>query len=468
MNKSLLLSGISLSIAAMPSFAQTAKKEPSRAQSAVRVALKKANKHVAEINASEVARTYKPQIVRYQYYQSYDSIWGDMNEEKYAYNTDGTVKTMEIAGQKTQYTYNADGKVVKEEVYSEYDNDTKLVSETEYTYDPVVKDLVVTQSQKYYEGHSTPVYSSTSGVEITRNSDGNITLISDYRVGGDNKIEYTGDQLIIEYGADKKAVKITEQGYEYNDQGQQVPYVYQQLSDIVWDTTDGQITTIEFDDLNADMYFSANRIASATITDDEWPRPATFTATYDGDSYHSLVKMGDERLLEIDFKCIEKFAPRENFEDCYSYEATTYEVDYDSEDNGQYYIDYSSDTKETNTADAFGNCLLNERTSVYHYKDGDETYTESERTDVIYDTTVGYPIQAAHWTKNESDKDYQPTSLYFYDDYVNLQAAVNSVEADSADSPAEYYNLQGVRVQNPDHGLYIVRQGSTVSKVLVK
>ena len=161
MNKSLLLSGIALSIAAMPSFAQTAKKEPSRAQSAVRVALKKANKHAAEINASEVARTYKPQTVRYQYYQSYDSIWGDMNEEKYAYNTDGTVKTMEIAGQKTQYTYNADGKVVKEEVYSEYDNDTKLVSETEYTYDPVVKDLVVTQSQKYYEGHSTPVYSST-------------------------------------------------------------------------------------------------------------------------------------------------------------------------------------------------------------------------------------------------------------------------------------------------------------------
>ena len=45
---------------------------------------------------------------------------------------------------------------------------------------------------------------------------------------------------------------------------------------------------------------------------------------------------------------------------------------------------------------------------------------------------------------------------------------INKIEADTTDAPAEYYNLQGVRVQNPDHGLYIVRQGSTVSKVLVK
>lgn len=32
----------------------------------------------------------------------------------------------------------------------------------------------------------------------------------------------------------------------------------------------------------------------------------------------------------------------------------------------------------------------------------------------------------------------------------------------------EYFNLQGVRVANPENGLYIVRQGNKVSKVLVK
>lgn len=37
-----------------------------------------------------------------------------------------------------------------------------------------------------------------------------------------------------------------------------------------------------------------------------------------------------------------------------------------------------------------------------------------------------------------------------------------------ANAPAEYFNLQGVRVANPENGLYIRRQGNTVTKVLVK
>lgn len=35
-------------------------------------------------------------------------------------------------------------------------------------------------------------------------------------------------------------------------------------------------------------------------------------------------------------------------------------------------------------------------------------------------------------------------------------------------APVEYYNLQGVRVANPENGIYIRRQGSKVGKVLVK
>jgi hypothetical protein len=32
----------------------------------------------------------------------------------------------------------------------------------------------------------------------------------------------------------------------------------------------------------------------------------------------------------------------------------------------------------------------------------------------------------------------------------------------------EYFNLQGVRVANPENGLFIRRQGNKVSKVLVR
>ena len=45
--------------------------------------------------------------------------------------------------------------------------------------------------------------------------------------------------------------------------------------------------------------------------------------------------------------------------------------------------------------------------------------------------------------------------------------AVDNVEI-SDNAAAEYYNLQGVRVANPENGLYIVRRGAKTTKVLVK
>ncbi len=42
------------------------------------------------------------------------------------------------------------------------------------------------------------------------------------------------------------------------------------------------------------------------------------------------------------------------------------------------------------------------------------------------------------------------------------------VDMDETDAPVEYYNLQGMRVENPAAGIYVKRQGSKVSKVLVR
>jgi hypothetical protein len=47
--------------------------------------------------------------------------------------------------------------------------------------------------------------------------------------------------------------------------------------------------------------------------------------------------------------------------------------------------------------------------------------------------------------------------------------SITAVPADQCTNlPAEYYNLQGVRVANPTPGLYIVRRGTLVTKELVK
>ncbi len=50
---------------------------------------------------------------------------------------------------------------------------------------------------------------------------------------------------------------------------------------------------------------------------------------------------------------------------------------------------------------------------------------------------------------------------------VDDSAGVDEIGADSGDGPAEYFTLQGVRVENPSPGIYIRRSGSAVSKVVV-
>lgn len=46
-------------------------------------------------------------------------------------------------------------------------------------------------------------------------------------------------------------------------------------------------------------------------------------------------------------------------------------------------------------------------------------------------------------------------------------AGVDNIAADDTQAPAEYYNLQGMRVANPGHGLYIKRQGDKATKVIL-
>lgn len=48
------------------------------------------------------------------------------------------------------------------------------------------------------------------------------------------------------------------------------------------------------------------------------------------------------------------------------------------------------------------------------------------------------------------------------------QAGVEDLEVSDADAPVEYFNLQGQRVAEPAAGLYIKRQGKTVSKVVIR
>ena len=60
---------------------------------------------------------------------------------------------------------------------------------------------------------------------------------------------------------------------------------------------------------------------------------------------------------------------------------------------------------------------------------------------------------------------------YFIDNIKVASAEGGSAVAEvevAEDAPVEYYNLQGVRVANPENGLFIVKQGNKVSKKIFK
>lgn len=63
---------------------------------------------------------------------------------------------------------------------------------------------------------------------------------------------------------------------------------------------------------------------------------------------------------------------------------------------------------------------------------------------------------------------YYNTSIIFNGDLLETASDVR-IEAPAADAPAEYYNLQGVRVAEPTAGgIYIRRQGAEVTKMMVR
>ncbi len=67
----------------------------------------------------------------------------------------------------------------------------------------------------------------------------------------------------------------------------------------------------------------------------------------------------------------------------------------------------------------------------------------------------------------DNDKDGKKQHVYNLS-FLATPTGIGSIDADNANAPVEYFNMQGMRVENPENGLYIRRQGNTVTKVLVK
>ena len=100
----------------------------------------------------------------------------------------------------------------------------------------------------------------------------------------------------------------------------------------------------------------------------------------------------------------------------------------------------------------------------------ERAYVAQDGYSYIYATTTeegltySGSIYASGFVDGWDDNAFYVT--FDFDD--NTFSGIDTIDNDSTNNCVEYFNLQGVRIDNPENGIYIRRQGSKVSKVMVK
>lgn len=108
----------------------------------------------------------------------------------------------------------------------------------------------------------------------------------------------------------------------------------------------------------------------------------------------------------------------------------------------------------------------NVTTLYFPYIYNEENFTNAYTTEGNDGASMSYDVCVAltGFDENSDATDYYYLNFYFTD---NEYASVSKIENDN-DAPVEFYNLQGVRVQNPENGIFIRKQGSKVSKMIAR
>lgn len=405
------------------------------------------------VRQARIARTadnpiWKPAKVTQYYWEN--NTWSSLGSYEYTYNSNGSYNTSLNGISLTEYFYDSQDRLIRMDVSNMVGTEKELMLQVSYEYDAIVPDLMV----KVTYDHLTGNFTQTQGMHITRDANNNITRVEQYD-------DYSGQEsissiLTITYGADGKASTITEQ---YPDNGAMTTEVT--LTDCQWESTDGQIYELEFEDIDeGSLYQGANRLKSANITYQEWPKPATLTATYPSEgSYNVTIAAGTDKYYSCNYSKVD---------DLGSYDATSYEVDYDDDENGALKLDFSRETTQTYRVDKFGLVLEDSEASTTKESDGTtEIETEGRKGLVTYDPTYGYPTEYVEQNKYSGSPDYSNYLRNVYENYSD----VNGIEVirEDATTEKEYFNLQGMRVQNPRAGeFYIVKQGNKTQKQIIR
>lgn len=111
-----------------------------------------------------------------------------------------------------------------------------------------------------------------------------------------------------------------------------------------------------------------------------------------------------------------------------------------------------------------------EGATVVEGADGTKTYSGyvpgmQLEMDIVADVTLNGTISAAGVVNMNIDVLWEGTPIICT--FTSTTSAIESIEINNENVPVEYYNLQGVKVANPENGVFIRVQGGNATKVVL-
>lgn len=350
----------------------------------------------------------------------------------YVYNSQGQpveMTTIDVDGvkQRTLTTY-ADGRATRELTEQLVGDNWTPVKLRERTYDSQTGVITSNVETNYFEGKEMP--GNCYRRVIRRNPAGAVYEVT-ISVLYQGRYEPTQKITI-------KPNSISFSELEYVTGSWRTTLEY---TDIVWERTDGQIVTID------DLFTGANRLASAHFVNPNGNKPYydyDITATYgEGNDFDCRIT-GLYQALE-DAEVIREYRETMEPDGSATYVMTT---SYDIVDSAEPAELYREELK----VDAWGLETLYCESS---WLEGEEPVVDVERTtDVTYDSTIGYPLQAV------ASEDGQLITRIDFADYVDCTQLTSIREIAASGGGKIYFNLKGQRVRDSFRGIKISRYGA--------
>ena len=365
---------------------------------------------------------------------SYDFFGNTVKERSLNYDGETIV---------TDFSYNENNKLTFRESKISLDGENFVNSKkTEFQYDDIVTNVITMRNEWMWMNDDWKLVGNNYKRTIVRDENGNITaiVIATLFQGYYDPVQ----RLDITYGEDGKASHIKQSNLAYN--GKDYYWVTEaELYDIVWESTDGQITSYE------DIFLGNNRIRKATLMDVDKVLNVTDVKYADDGSYKADMTMTDEDGTvegNVTYSVLEN--------DGYQMMSTVF------------YPDGSTELSwEGSSYDDWGHLTL----SFSSWSDGEVSIVDEFIKGTVEYDADGFPVTYTVTQESMDQNGETFTDNVFraeYSDYADVTLGVEQSVTDS-NAAIEYYSLQGVRIEKPAAGtLCIRRQGAKAEKIIVR